>query len=123
MTSREVTVKAAPGSPEWLQLITASKIPSILGISRFKSQFSLWHEMAGNVETEPISKAQQDDFDYGHAAELAAAEYWRFKNPAGSSRAVKCSTPTTHSSSATLPRSTAEHHVSVAPHCRDQDSS
>ncbi len=65
MTSREVTVKAAPGSPEWLQLITASKIPSILGISRFKSQFSLWHEMAGNVETEPISKAQQDDFDYG----------------------------------------------------------
>ncbi|GAB6920539.1 hypothetical protein JCM9803A_09890 [Rhodococcus erythropolis] len=81
MTSREVTVKAAPGSPEWLQLITASKIPSILGISRFKSQFSLWHEMAGNVETEPISKAQQDDFDYGHAAELAAAEYWRFKNP------------------------------------------
>lgn len=81
MTSREVTNKAAPGSPEWLQLITASKIPSILGISRFKSQFSLWHEMAGNVESEPISKAQQDDFDYGHAAELAAAEYWRFKNP------------------------------------------
>ncbi|MFF1555600.1 YqaJ viral recombinase family protein [Rhodococcus erythropolis] len=80
MTSREVTNKAAPGSPEWLQLITASKIPSILGISRFKSQFSLWHEMAGNVESEPISKAQQDDFDYGHAAELAAAEYWRFKN-------------------------------------------
>lgn len=81
MTSREVTNKAEPGSPEWLQLITASKIPSILGISRFKSQFSLWHEMAGNVESEPISKAQQDDFDYGHAAELAAAEYWRFKNP------------------------------------------
>lgn len=87
MTSREVTVKAAPGSPEWLKMITASKIPSILGISRFKSQFTLWHEMATDedgrplLEPTPISKAQQDDFDYGHAAELAAAEYWRYKNP------------------------------------------
>lgn len=81
MTSRIVTDKAGPGSPEWLKLITASKIPSILGISRFKSQFSLWHEMAGNLPSEPIGTAQQDDFDYGHAVELAAGEYWRFKNP------------------------------------------
>lgn len=81
MTSRIVTDKAEPGSPEWLKLITASKIPSILGISRFKSQFSLWHEMAGNLPSEPIDTAQQDDFDYGHAVELAAGEYWRFKNP------------------------------------------
>ncbi|MFF2060012.1 YqaJ viral recombinase family protein [Rhodococcus qingshengii] len=81
MTSRIVTYKAEPGSPEWLKLITASKIPSILGISRFKSQFSLWHEMAGNLPSEPIGRAQQDDFDYGHAVELAAGEYWRFKNP------------------------------------------
>lgn len=81
MTSRIVTDKAEPGSPEWLKLITASKIPSILGVSRFKSQFSLWHEMAGNLPSEPIGTAQQDDFDYGHAVELAAGEYWRFKNP------------------------------------------
>lgn len=81
MTSRIVTDKAEPGSPEWLKLITASKIPSILGISGFKSQFSLWHEMAGNLPSEPIGTAQQDDFDYGHAVELAAGEYWRFKNP------------------------------------------
>ncbi|MCQ4148610.1 YqaJ viral recombinase family protein [Rhodococcus qingshengii] len=81
MTSRIVTDKAEPGSPEWLKLITASKIPSVLGISRFKSQFSLWHEMAGNLPSEPIGTAQQDDFDYGHAVELAAGEYWRFKNP------------------------------------------
>ncbi|ROZ49362.1 hypothetical protein EEB13_05405 [Rhodococcus sp. WS3] len=82
MTAREVTKadKAEPGSPEWLKLVTASKIPSILGISRFKSQFALWHEMAGNVPSEPISESRQDDFDYGHAVELAAAEYWRYKN-------------------------------------------
>jgi len=81
VTSRIVTDKAEPGSPEWLKLITASKIPSILGISRFKSQYTLWHEMAGNLEPEQIGKAQQDDFDYGHAAELAAGEYWKLRNP------------------------------------------
>ncbi|MGH7291580.1 MAG: YqaJ viral recombinase family protein, partial [Myxococcota bacterium] len=58
-----------------------SKVPSILGISRWKSQYTLWHEMAGIIEPAPISEARQDDFDYGHACELAAREYWKFKNP------------------------------------------
>lgn len=71
----------APGSAAWLKQITPSKVPSIIGISRFKSQYTLWHEMAGIVEPTPIRDAQQDDFDYGHAAELAAAEYWKYKNP------------------------------------------
>ncbi|MDO3058505.1 MULTISPECIES: YqaJ viral recombinase family protein [Mycobacteriaceae] len=70
-----------PGSPEWLSIITPSKVPSILGISRWKSQYTLWHEMAGIIEPAPISEARQDDFDYGHACELAAREYWKFKNP------------------------------------------
>ncbi|WP_074292009.1 YqaJ viral recombinase family protein, partial [Mycobacteroides abscessus] len=70
-----------PGSPEWLKVITPSKVPSILGISRWKSQFTLWHEMAGVIEPAPITAARQDDFDYGHACELAAREYWKFKNP------------------------------------------
>lgn len=70
-----------PGSPEWVRIITPSKVPSILGISRWKSQYTLWHEMAGIVEPAPISDARQDDFDYGHACELAAREYWKFKNP------------------------------------------
>ncbi len=69
------------GSPEWLRTVTASKIPSILGISRFKSQFALWHEMAGLVDPEPISESTQELFDYGHAAELAAREYWLLRNP------------------------------------------
>lgn len=70
-----------PGSPEWLRTITPSKVPSILGVSRWKSQYTLWCEMAGVIEPAPISRAQQDDFDYGHACELAAREYWKFKNP------------------------------------------
>lgn len=70
-----------PGSPEWLKVVTPSKVPSILGISRWKSQYTLWHEMAGVIEPAPITAARQDDFDYGHACELAAREYWKFKNP------------------------------------------
>ncbi|GAA3962824.1 YqaJ viral recombinase family protein [Gordonia caeni] len=71
----------APGSPEWLRLITPSKVPAILGVSRWQSQYALWHQMAGRLERSEPKAAQQDDFDYGHAAELAAAEYWRYKNP------------------------------------------
>ncbi|ORI13464.1 YqaJ viral recombinase family protein [Rhodococcus sp. 1168] len=71
--------KLEPGSPEWTRTITASKIPSILGISRWNSQYALWHQMAGNT-VEHISAAKQENFDYGHAAEIAAAEFWKFRN-------------------------------------------
>ncbi|MBF9351380.1 YqaJ viral recombinase family protein [Mycobacteroides chelonae] len=70
-----------PGSAEWLAMVTPSKVPSILKISRWKSQYTLWHEMAGIIEPAPIAEARQDDFDYGHACELAAREYWKYKNP------------------------------------------
>lgn len=71
----------APGSPEWLRMVTASKVPAILGISRWQSQYALWHEMTGNVEPAPLTEQTQDLFDYGHAVELAAAEYWKYRNP------------------------------------------
>lgn len=81
MTSRIVTDKAEPGSPEWLRMPTASKIPAILGISRWQSQYSLWHEMAGNLPAEPVGEARQDDYDWGHSLELAARDYWLRRNP------------------------------------------
>lgn len=67
-----------PGSAEWLATITPSKVPSILGISRWKSQRELWLEMAGRIEPAALSEAKQDNFDYGHACELAAREYWLY---------------------------------------------
>ncbi|MDV2478589.1 hypothetical protein F8M49_29965 [Rhodococcus zopfii] len=70
-----------PGSPEWLRTPTASKIPAILGVSRHQSQFACWHEMAGIVEPAPVDEQTQEMFDYGHAAELAAREYWLRRNP------------------------------------------
>lgn len=81
MTVHSIPHPPAPGTSEWQRLVSPSKIPALLGISRFKSQYSVWHEMAGLVEPKPISTARQDDFDYGHACELAAREYWLYKNP------------------------------------------
>ncbi len=72
---------APPGSDEWRKVVSPSKIPALLGVSRFRSQYTVWHEMAGLVAPEPIAEARQDDFDYGHACELAAREYWLYKNP------------------------------------------
>lgn len=81
MTSRVVENPAAPGSDAWRKMLTPSKIPSVLAVSRFKSQFATWHEMAGLVEPAPIDADRQDLFDYGHAAEAAASVYWKRKNP------------------------------------------
>lgn len=63
----------APGTPEWRGMITASKIPAIVGLSRFTSQFALWHEMAGLVEPPVLD---DDRMSWGHSAELALADWW-----------------------------------------------
>ena len=56
MASRVVTNPPTPGSDEWLRRVTASKVPAILGVSRFKSQYTLWHEMAGLVDVERMDE-------------------------------------------------------------------
>lgn len=68
----------APGSPAWRRMITASKVPAILGVSRWKSKFALWHEMAGNVEPEPMNK---DRAAWGHFAEESLARWWKSQHP------------------------------------------
>lgn len=78
MTPRILTNPPAPGTPEWLSVISASKIPSILGISRYKSQFALWHEMAGNVDPEPMDEERAA---WGHCAEQSIAEMWKWHHP------------------------------------------
>ena len=49
----------------------------MLGVSRFTSQYRLWHEMSGRIEPEP----HKDIFDTGHAFEAALAALWRIENP------------------------------------------
>lgn len=38
-----------PGSTEWLQTMSASKVAAALGLSPYESPFSLWHRMAGKL--------------------------------------------------------------------------
>lgn len=78
MTPRLLTDPPAPGTPEWLGVISASKIPAILGISRWKSQYALWHEMAGTVEPEPMDPERAA---WGHIAEHSIAEMWKWQHP------------------------------------------
>lgn len=75
MTARGVAIE--PGSPEWLKLITPSKVAAICGVSRWESPFRLWNRMKGNVPPEP----PKDAFDIGHDMEPYAANRWRRRNP------------------------------------------
>ena len=74
------TVDLAPGTPEWRKTITPSKIPAILGQSRWQSQFALWHEMAGLVDPDPETEQRKKMFDAGHAFEKALAAIWLTEN-------------------------------------------
>lgn len=48
-----------PGTPEWLQLMTASKVAAVLGLSPWESRFSLWHRMAGQLDAKPETAQTQ----------------------------------------------------------------
>lgn len=43
----------APGTAEWMQYLTASKIGAIMGHSNYDSWFSMWHRMQGNILPDP----------------------------------------------------------------------
>lgn len=69
---------AAPGSPVWSKTITASKIPTILGLSRWQTASELWMEMTGLVEPE---RAEGEHLDFGHDLEDSLIKHWRRHNP------------------------------------------
>lgn len=66
----------APGTPEWRGMITASKVPTILGLSKFDTPYSLWHAMAGNFTPPALSG---DHLDWGHIIEDSLAGWWLHK--------------------------------------------
>lgn len=73
------------GSPEWhearLGHIGASEVPIILGLSSYKSAYTLWHEKAGLIQPEPVSKELQRKRDYGHHMEPFVTELFRAEHP------------------------------------------
>ena len=71
-----------PGSPDWLKVITPSKIAAILSepgdpVSRYESPFRLWHRMKGLVPPE----APKDAFRMGHRVEPLADGLYRDDRP------------------------------------------
>jgi len=64
------------GSEEWLKMrkgmLSASKIPIMLGLSPYKTAFQLWQEELGLVEPKKSSKAMEE----GLACEDAAREFF-----------------------------------------------
>ena len=71
-----------PGDPEWLGIITPSKVAAILGepddpVSRYESPFGLWHRMKGHVAPEE----PKDAFRIGHHVELLARAFYLDERP------------------------------------------
>lgn len=66
-----------PGSPEWLQYMTASKIAAVVGTSPYESRFSLWHRMHGDLEAQP----QTSVMTYGHYLEPVLLRWFADQHP------------------------------------------
>ncbi len=66
-----------PGSPEWMRLATASKVPAMLGLSPYESPFSLWHRMAGLIPAIEDS----DILRRGLFLEPAIVAWWADQHP------------------------------------------
>ena len=62
-----------PGSPEWLRLVTASKVAAIIGVSPYDSPRSMWHKMRGDVtDDRPESAAMSR----GNYLEAGVLDWW-----------------------------------------------
>lgn len=81
MTAQIITDPPRPGTPEWRGMITASKVPVILGLSPWQSPYRLAAEMMGLVEPEEISPQKKDMFLWGHSCEEGIAAFWKQKHP------------------------------------------
>ena len=67
-----------PGTPEWRGMITASKVPTLLGLSPWSSPYALWHEMYAGLEPPAM---EGDHLRWGHLAEQSLVDWWLDANP------------------------------------------
>lgn len=79
MTHQIVIDPPKPGSLRHARMITASKIPVILGLTpQWQTPSELWMVMSGLVEPEQLTG---DHLDWGHVAEASLVDWWKLKNP------------------------------------------
>lgn len=67
----------APGSDEWRQTISASKVPAILGLSPWQSPYELYKVMRGEIEPKPGNS----ETSRGHYLEPAILEWFFDRHP------------------------------------------
>lgn len=72
-------------SPEWHEarasVIGGSDIASVLGLSDWKSGYTLWHEKAGLIDQAPRTEDEQRKLDYGHHMEPFIANLFAKAHP------------------------------------------
>lgn len=70
-------IRPEPGTPEWCALVTASKVPAMLGLSPCDSPLSMWLKMAGRAPWDEESQAMRR----GNMLENAVLDWWLADNP------------------------------------------
>lgn len=69
---------APPGSPEWSRIVTASKVPVILGmVPQWETPHELWMVMSGLADHDQLDA---DHLAWGHVAENSLIDWWLHKN-------------------------------------------
>ena len=77
MSAAEVVEGMEPGSAAWQRVVTASKVPAILGVSPWASPLSMWRLMKGLDEPQPQSTVQRR----GQLLEDAVLAWWGEQHP------------------------------------------
>ena len=67
-----MSARPQPGTPEWCALVTASKVPALLGLSPWDSPLSMWLKMAGRAPWDAESQAMRR----GNMLENAVLDWW-----------------------------------------------
>lgn len=78
MTSTVSQTPPKPGTTDWARMVSASKVPTILGLNPFETPGELWMVMSGLTEPEHL---EGDHLEWGHVAEDSLARWWKHKNP------------------------------------------
>jgi len=74
----EAGAPPAPGTPEWLKLMTASKVAAVFGISPWDSPVSLWLKMKGIwIEEKAVTNAMSR----GTYLENGLLDWWADQHP------------------------------------------
>lgn len=77
--SRIVENPPTPGSEKWLRTLSASKVPTLLGLSPWSSPYALWHEMYAGLE--PTKAMDETDAQWSHQIEESIAQSWVSRQP------------------------------------------